>query len=165
MKHRMWKMILCLALVMTFAIGTAGAFAAQAQTVMILKVNTDGARVRSGSATGNQIITSLKKDTKVFFMGGTEGAYCLIRTADGIFGYVYREFLESYGVVRMDRIFYVTGDDVKLYKSPSTSASKRCTLSAYECVIVFAVSGNWAYVRRLNGTGGFVPTSYLQSVA
>ena len=97
MKHRAWKLMLCLALVMSFAIGSTGALAARVPTVMILKVTADGARVRTGSENGNEIITSLRKNTKVFYMGANDGAFCLIRTVDGIFGYVYRGFLEGYG--------------------------------------------------------------------
>ena len=164
MKRRVWKLVLCLALVMISVLGSTSALAAKTQTVMILKVNTDGARVRSGSDTGNQVITSLKKNTKVFYMGGTDGAYCLIRTAEGTFGYVYRGFLESYGVVRLDHIFYATEDDVKVYKSPSTSSSRAFKLSEGECIIVFAVRGDWAYIKRIDGSGGFVPTSKLHSV-
>ncbi len=165
MKHRVWKSVLCLALVMIFAIGCTSAFASSAQTVMILKVTADGARVRTGSANGNQVITSLKKNTKVFYMGENEGANCLIRTSDGIFGYVYRGFLRSYGSVRLDRIYYAASDGAKVYKTPSTSASRVASLSAGECVVVFAVSGDWAYVRHINGGSGFMLKSDLRSVA
>ncbi len=164
MKRRVWKLVLCLVLAMISVLGSTSALAAKTQTVMILRVTTDGARVRSGSDTGNQVITSLRKNTKVFFLGGTEGAYCLIRTADGTFGYVYRGFLEGYGVVRLDHIFYATEDDVKVYKSPSTNASRAFKLSAGECIIVYAVRGNWAYIKRIDGSGGFVLTSMLRSV-
>lgn len=164
MKHRAWKMILCLALVLTFAIGSTGAFAAKVPTVMILKVNTDGARVRSGSDTGNQVITSLRKNTKVFYMGANDGAFCLIRTVDGVFGYVYRGFLEGYGVARLDQIYYAAEAGVHVYKQPSTNASHSGKLAANECVLVFAIRGDWAFVKRLNGASGFMRLSDLNSI-
>lgn len=164
MKHRAWKLMLCLALVMSFAIGLTGALAARVPTVMILKVTADGARVRTGSENGNEIITSLRKNTKVFYMGANDGAFCLIRTVDGIFGYVYRGFLEGYGVARLDQIYYAAEEGVRMYRQASTNSSHVAKLVENECVLVFVVRGGWAFVKRLNGASGFMRTSDLISV-
>ena len=53
---------------------------------------------------------------------------------------------------------------VHVYKQPSTSASHSGKLAANECVLVFAIRGDWAFVKRLNGASGFMRLSDLNSI-
>ena len=56
----------------------------------------------------------------------------------------------------------VNTSSAKVYKKASTHSSKKTTLSKGQHVIVYQVKGNWAYIKTLGGTGGFVKKSALK---
>ena len=156
MKRNIIKVLVCLLLVATMV---AAPMSAMAKTVQIMKINVDGARLRSGPG-ASAIITSLKKGTKVFYAGKQIHAFCSVRTLGGKTGYVYKPFLSADGAVESKQVYYTTGK-CGLYKKPSTGSSRKATLSKHTYVVVFEVRGNWAYVKTTSGKGGFVKFSNL----
>ena len=80
-----------IALLAAMAVAPVGAMAAK--KVKILKVTTDGARLRTGPSSNYSIKTSLKKGSKVIYLGKTKNSFAHIRTSGGTEGYMYKGFL------------------------------------------------------------------------
>ncbi|MGI6239893.1 MAG: SH3 domain-containing protein, partial [Christensenellales bacterium] len=139
-----------LSLMLLTAAAPVGAFAAAPKTVYILNVENDGARVRKhpNSDTDN-VETSLRKDTKVFYLGKS-GAWTKIRSEYGVIGYTYAGYLKYYGAASLKSIYMATGR-TNIYKKPATSAKRVTRLSKGQHVIVYATQGKWAYVHTLSG--------------
>lgn len=161
MKRSGTRLLICTLLLIALTAGTLVASAAQS-TVMILETTVDDGRLRDGPSSSYNVLRTLSKGEKVFFTGQTSAAFCLVRTAKGEVGYIYRGFLTNYGIVRMDQIYYALGT-VNVYKRPSTDASRAGTLGAGEHVLVFLTSGDWAFIKTMNGGSGFARLSELSS--
>ena len=144
------KSALCIALaaMLLAAVPLAG-FAAN--TVTILRVTEDGARLRSAD---KEIITSLSAGTKVFYMDEKLGSNSKVRVSNGLEGYIYDEFLASYGSARLDNIYYASAAK-GVYRTPSTDDRRIATISENQYVIVLRTHGGWAFVKNLDGNGGF----------
>ena len=127
-------------------------YALASGNVKILNVTVDGARVRNEN---REIITSLKSGTKVFYLGKKIGSNSLVRISNGLEGYVYDGFLESYGAVKEDSIYYCSESSAKVYRYPSSDAKRLGSLSENQYVVVLRTRGDWAYIKNLNGKGGF----------
>lgn len=164
MRRNVFRMALCLVLVFVIGAASVTAFAAGSKVVSILKCNVDGGRLREGPSSAYEVITSLKKGEKVFYNNQKDGAFCYVRTLYGQTGYIYHGFLESYGAARADQIYYANDKSVRVYRRPSTSASKATTLGVGEHVIVYKTVGDWAYIKTLRGNSGFVKTGGLTQI-
>ena len=165
--RKFFKTMLCamlmLALTATPLLASPLNSAQAAGTMKMVKVNVQGGRLRKGPSSSYDIITSLDKGEKVFYSGKTKDAFSYVCTADGKVGYIYKEFLSGYGSVRASSIYYTRGKNVRMYKKPSTSASKAATLRKQQFVIVYKKAGNWAYVRTLEGKAGYIQLSKLKN--
>ena len=159
MKRRFLSMVLAILLIMATVIAPVSASAAS--KVKIMRVTTDGARVRKGP--GNyDVVTSVKKGSKVFYLGKTKTSFVKVRTSTGTTGYMYKGFLKAYGTCYKSQVYYSKKKNLAMYKKASTRSSKRTRLSKKQHVIVYQVKGSWAYVKTLGGTGGFVKKKYLK---
>ena len=158
----MKRRVLAILLLVTLLVGTviAPVSASAASKVKILKVTTDGARVRKGPSSAYEVKASVKKGGKVFYLGKTKNSFAYIRTSKGTTGYMYKGFLSAYGTCYKSQIYYCT-KKASLYKKASTSSKRVAKLSKRQHVIVYQVKGNWAYIKTLSGTGGYVKTSVL----
>ena len=163
MKHKYLRMIVCMTLVITMLVGSCPVASARSSTIKLLKVTADGARLREGGSSDYDVITTLKKGTKVFYYGKNSNYFCYVCTSDGKTGYVYKGYLSSYGTVRTDQIYYTT-KKATIYKKASTSSSKVTTIAKNRFVIILKKVGNWGYVQTLDGKSGFVLLSYFESV-
>ena len=134
--------------------------AAAATNYKIMRCNVEGGRLRKGP--GNySVITTLDKGEKVIYSGKMKNAFCLVATMDGKKGYIYKNFLSNYGVVRSDRLYHTVSRNTKLYKKASTSA-KSVTLKSRQFVTVYQKAGNWAYVKTMDGRGGYIQLSKIK---
>ena len=161
MKRRILMMAVSILLVATMLLAPVSASAASKKTVQILQVTVDGARVRKGPSSSYDVITSVRNGGKVFYLGKEKSSFYYVRTDHGAVGYMYRGFLKSYGACYKDQVYYAK-QKTKAYKKPSTHSSKKATLSKGQHVIVYQVKGNWAYIKTLGGTGGYVKKSMLK---
>ena len=165
--RKFFKVMLCalLMLVLTVSpiLATPAASAYAAGTMKMVKVNVQGGRLRKGPSSSYDIITSLDKGQKIFYSGKTKNAFSYVCTADGKVGYIYKEFLSSYGSVRASSVYYTTGKTVRMYKKASTSSSKAATLKKQQYVIVYKKARKWAYVRTLDGKAGYIQLSKLKN--
>ena len=164
MKGRIFRMALCALLVVSMVIAPVCASSATKNVLALLKTNVDGGRLREGPSSEYEVIRSLKKGEKVFYAGHVTSSFCLVRTSTGEIGYIYRGFLSDYGNVRADQVYYATADSVRVYKEPSTGSGRAGYLTNSEHVLVLRTSGTWAYIRTLNGYGGYVQMDYLESL-
>lgn len=162
-KRNFLRTVLCALLMLTLMAAPIlpESSAQAASTMKIMKVNVQGGRLREGPSSEYEVITTLSRGEKVFYSGKTSKAFCLVCTADGEVGYIYREFLSSYGTVRTSQVYYTVSKGVKMYKKPSTKASYT-KLKSKQFVIVYKKAGNWAYVKTLDGKGGYIPLSSLE---
>lgn len=162
--RRFFRVAVCLLLMIAMAatpmltVPSMNAYAASSYKVM--RCNVEGGRLRKGPG-DYDVITTLDKGEKVIYSGKMKNAFCLVATTDGKIGYIYKNFLSNYGVVRKDQLYYTATRNVKLYKKASTNA-KSVTLKNRQFVTVYQKAGNWAYVKTLDGKGGFVPLSKIK---
>ena len=158
--------MLCALLMLTLSIvppvAAPSNTAQAAGSMKIMKTNVQGGRLREGPSSEYDVITTLDKGEKVFYAGKSKNAFCYVCTADGKIGYIYKGFLSSYGTVRTSSIYYTRGKNVRMYKKPSTSASKAATLRQQQYIIVYQKAGNWAYVRTLDGKAGYIQLSKIK---
>ena len=165
--RRFFRVMLCVMLMLTMNIAAPVAMpsstAKAASTMQIMRTNVDGGRLRSGPSSNYDIITTLDKGDKVFYSGKTKNSFSYVCTESGKVGYIYSGFLSKYGTVRTASIYYTRTKSVRLYKRPSTGASKVTTMRNQQFVIVYEKAGNWAYVRTLDGKAGYVQLSKIKS--
>ncbi|MBQ3424802.1 MAG: SH3 domain-containing protein [Clostridia bacterium] len=156
------SVLLLVALLLSMLVMPVSAYAAT--KVKILKVTADGARVRRGP--GNyEVVVSVKKGSKVFYLGKTTNSFAHVRTAYGKTGYMYKGFLKSYGSCYLSQVYCSKKSSVSVYKSPSTRSKRVTKLSKRQHVVVYQVKGSWAYIKTLGGTGGFVKKSNLKKAS
>lgn len=161
MKRRAMALLLTMIVLASMFAIPVGASAASKKKVQILRVTEDGARVHSGPSAFYEVIGSLKKGQKVFYLDQIKNSFAYICNEKGYTGFVYKGFLERYGVVYKYQIYRSTKSKVGVYKKPSTKSGKVTKLSKNQHVIVYQVQGSWAYIKTLSGKGGYVKTSAL----
>ena len=159
------KRFLAILLTLTLLVSLAApvdAFAASKKksskkVVYILTIDNDGVRVRTDPSGGKDgkdenVLGSLKKGTKVFYLG-TTGAYYRICSEYGHRGYIYKGYPSYYGAVPLNSIYECDGA-TRMYKRASTRSKRVTTLRDGQYVVVYAVSGKWAYVHTISGKKG-----------
>ena len=127
----------------------------------IMKVNVQGARLRSGPGAYSWSSPSLKKGQKVLYGGKQKNAFCYVCTTGGRKGWVYKPFLSSYGAVNKKQVYRVTKSG-NLYKKKNTHSGHAASVKKNEYVFMYSVAGSWAYVKKTNGKGGYIKTSRLK---
>lgn len=163
--RRFFRAAVCFLLLILMAtsplIAAPSTTAAAASSYKIMRCNVSGGRLRKGP--GNYaVITSLRKGEKVIYSGKMKNAFCLVATTNGRIGYIYKNFLSNYGVVRSDRLYHTFTRNVKLYQKASTASRVAATLKDCQFVTVYQKAGNWAYVKTMDGKGGFVQLSKIK---
>ncbi len=163
----MKRKALAILLMVTLLVGmvVAPVSASAATKLKILKVTADGARVRKGPSSAYDVKTSVKKGGKVFYLNKTQNSFAYVRTSTGTNGWMYKGFLSSYGTCYKSQVYYSKKGSVSVYKKPSTKSKRVTKLSNKQHVIVYQVSGNWAYIKTLGGTGGYVKKSNLKKAS
>ena len=161
MKRRIVSMLLCVFLIASMLIVPTDALAASKKVVQILKVTVDGARVRKGPSSAYDVITSVKRGGRVFYLGKTKDSFCYVRTSTGETGFMYRGFLKAYGAVGVDQVYYCKAKSAKVYKRNGKSLRSIGKLYRNQHVIVYEVRGKWAYIKSLSGKSGYIRKSAL----
>ena len=160
MKRRVISLILVIVMLAAMAVAPAGALAAK--KVKILQVTVGGARLRQGPSSAYAVKSSLKKGSKVFYLGKTKNSFAHIRTSKGTEGYMYKGFLKNYGSCYKSQVYYNKKSRLNVYKKATTHSSKSTKLSRHQHVIVYQVKGSWAYIKTLSGKGGYCKASALK---
>ena len=161
MKKRVLWMAVCLVMILSTVIAPLSASAASG-TAKILKVNTN-ANLRDPDDY-QHVLSYMKSGTKVLWTGKTNKknkAFYLVTTTGGLTGYVYKDYLSSYGAVNLSQV-YKTRTAAKIYKKPSTSSSKVTSVGKGRYVLVYGTSSGWAYVKTTSGKGGYMKLSTLK---
>lgn len=161
MKRRLFPVMLIVVLLLSMAIAPVSASAA-AKKVKILTVTVDGARVRRGPSSAYQVLTSVKKGGKVFYLGKIKNSFAYVRTSTGTIGYMYKGYLRSYGSCYVSQVYYNKKGSLPVYKKASTGSGRVTTLGRRQHVIVYQVKGNWAYIKTMGGKGGYCKWSALR---
>ena len=161
---RVFVLMLALMLALSAVLPTVG-FAASKKnkTIYIVNVDNDGVRVRSTPNGGDNVMTTLKKGTKLFYLG-QEGAYYKVCSEfSTTTGYIYKGYVSYYGATSLNSIYRCNGKTY-VYTRPTTSSGRSATLKSGQFVIVRAVSGKWAYINTISGVKGYVKTSSLRDI-
>ena len=161
MKRRVISVILMVVLLLATVVAPMSAYADK--KVKILQVNVDGARLRRGPSINYDVITSLKKGAKVFYMGKMENSFAYICTSTGKLGYMYKGYLQSYGSCYKSQIYYnKKNTSIAVYKKANAKSKRVTSVGKKQYVIVYQIKGSWAYIKTLNGKGGYVKAKYLK---
>ena len=161
MKRKVLMMVLSALLVASMLLAPVSALAASKKTIQIMQVDVQDARLRKGPSSAYDVITSLDKGAKVFYLGKQKDSFYKIRTAYGVTGYMFRDFLKSYGACYSNQIYYST-KRATIYKKASGRSGRKGKISKGQHFIVYQVKGNWAYIKTRGGTGGYVKKSLLR---
>ena len=135
--------------------------ASAASTAKIYKVNVQGARLRSGPGNYSWSKPSLNKGQRVLYLGKHQNSFYYVYTSGGRKGWVYKGFLSSYGAVNKSQVYRATKAGY-LYKKGSSKSGHAGKVSKNEYLFVYSVKGRWAYVKKMNGKGGYIPASRLK---
>ena len=160
MKRKFLKPLVCILLAVSMLLAPLSAMAASSKAY-IMRVNVSGARLHSDTGADRTAIAKLAKGTKVLYWGSKNDAMCKVVTQSGKVGYIYKNYLSTYGVVKKSAV-YTTRATTKLYKRSGSSLKSNGTLSAGKYVVVYRTYGNWAYVKTMSGKGAYVNKSYLK---
>ena len=159
MKRRILKVLVCLVMIVTCMAPVAAT--AASKPAYILKVSADYARMRKGPYGSYDIITTLRRGTKVLYGGQNAGEYCKVYTTNGTSGYVYKKYLSTYGAVKKSNI-YRTKSSAPFYKRSGSSLKRSGSVAKNQFVLVYKKNGDWAYVKSLTGRSGYMKLSYLK---
>lgn len=156
---RFMKAVLCLVLTMLFVMAPLEAMAA---TTKIYTINADKVRVHSTAKQGlDNVITKLRKGTKVAYLGTSSRGWMKVRTERGVEGYVYKTYLSYNGAAKSSNLYKVKSS-TRVYKKNSTKSGRVTTLAKNEVVVVYATKGEWAAIETLSGKRGFIKKSQLK---
>ena len=161
MKRRILTLVLTVVLLASMVVMPVSASALNKTKVHILRVTVDQARLRAGPSSAYERITSLKKGSKVFYLRKMKDSFAYICTSNGVKGYMYRGFLEKYGMCYAYQVYRCKNSSANVYKKASTSSARVTRLTKNQHVVVYQVSGSWAYIKTLGGKGGYVKKSAL----
>lgn len=159
MKRRILKVLVCLVMIVSCMMPVAAT--AASKPAYILKVSNDYARMRKGPYGSYDIITTLRRGTKVLYGGQNAGEYCKVYTTNGTSGYVYRKYLSTYGAVKKSNI-YRTKSSAPFYKRSGSSLKRSGSVAKNQFVLVYKKNGDWAFVKSLSGRSGYMKLSYLK---
>lgn len=159
MKRNVWKSIVC-SLLMVVMLATSVP-ASAASVARIMKVNGDYVRMRASADEGGATIRRLRKGTKVLYWGKKDGSMYKVLTSDGKTGYVYGEYLTTYGAMKLNSV-YVTTASTKIYRRSGNSLKKSGTLAKGKYVMVMKTSGNWAYAKTMAGKSIYLQRDNLK---
>ena len=158
--RKILRSVICLALAAILL--AMPIFACAATTaVKICTVTEDRARLRDKN---RDIITSLPQGTKVFSTDEKVGSTTFVRVSNGLEGYIYDEYLEYYGAVKLDNIYYCSAASKSIYRIADYDAAKIGSIKENQYVVVLRTRGNWAYIKNMSGKGGFCPLDDLVKV-
>ena len=165
MKRKILKAMVCFMMILSCMMAPVSATtaAAASKAAYILRVNADYARMRTGPYGNYDIVTTLRKGTKVLYGGQYSGEFCKVYTTGGQSGYVYRKYLSSYGAVKKSNI-YRTKSAAAFYTRSGSSLKKVGTVPKNQFVLIYKKNGNWAYVKSLTGKSGYMKLSTLKKV-
>ena len=156
MKRNVIKSVLCF--MMILAMLMAPMTASAASVARIMKINTDWVRLRDAS--GAQV-ARLRKGTKVLYWGSKNDEMYKVMTSNGKTGYIYKDYLTTYGAMRLSSV-YVTTATTQMYNRSGSSLKKDGKLASGKYVMVYKTSGNWAYIKTMSGKGAFVQRDTLK---
>jgi len=156
MKRNVMKSFICF--LMIVAMLMAPMTASAASVARIMKINADWVRLRD--ANGGQI-ARLRKGTKVLYWGSREDDMYKVLTSSGKTGYIYKDYLTTYGAMKLSSV-YVTTASTQMYNRSGSSLKKDGRLASGKYVMVYKTSGNWAYIKTMTGKGAFVQKDTLK---
>jgi len=160
MKQKVFKIVVCMIMVLTCALAPVAASASNA--AYILRVNADLTRMRQ-TAGNSAVVRKLPAGTCVLYGGENAGAYCKVYLTNGVSGYVYKEHLSGYGAVSKNKV-YRTYTPADIYTRSGNSLKRRGTVPAGQFVLVYKTNGNWAFVKSVNGTSGYMKLNTMYKV-
>ena len=155
--------MLALMLALSAVLPSVGFAASKKKIIYVVNIDNNGVRARSEPHGGDNVMTTLKKGTKLFYLGQSGAYYKVCSEFSYTSGYVYKGYVSYYGAVAYDSIFRCDGRTY-VYTRPNSSARRSATLKDGQFVIVRAVSGNWAYIYTISGKKGYVKISSLEDI-
>ena len=160
MKRNFLKFVVCMMLIA--AMLAAPMSASAASMAHIMKINVSDARLRVAPG-DTEVISKLRRSTKVLYWGEEDDNYCKIATLDGEVGYVFEDYLSHYGTVKQSMV-YTNDSKISLYKKSGDSLKKSGSISADQLILVYKTSGDWAQIKTITGKSGYCKLSSLNKV-
>ena len=159
MKRSFLKGLVCLVLVLSMAI--APICASAASTAYILKVNAKNVRLHDRPGTDSNVIALLKRGTKVLYWGKISNQMCKVFTSSGKTGYVWKQYLSSYGAIKKSQIG-ITTKDTPVYKLSHGKLKKSGTTKKGTMVMVYGYNSSWVRCKSVSGKTGYIPRSAIK---
>lgn len=143
----------------------------------IMYVTGSTVNVRDKASSSGAVLTQLSKGTAVT-VGKLEGDFYAVTLANGIEGYISKNFLSSQSTsegptptpavtpgatpnTSNGKTMYVTGDGVNVRDKASSSGKVLTKLSKGDKVTAFETKDGWTYIEYASGKYGYFSPKYL----
>lgn len=158
MKRKFLKSLLSVLLIAALLAAPVSALASNAY---ILKVKVPGGSITRVRSASGEIISKLSNGAKVLYWGEKKGQMLKVMSASGQSGYIYQNHLKTYGAMNSKQLYRAT-KTATVYSRSGSSMRARGSISKGTPVIVYSMSGKWAYVRSMSGAGGYIKKNKLK---
>lgn len=134
---------------------------ASAVAATVVNVNT-AVNLRKGAGTNTALLGTVAKNAQVWVLGST-GDWYQIRTANGVEGYISKQYLRVTEATASETATVVNVNTaVNMRKGAGTDTAVIAQLKKGSIVNVLGASGSWYKVSTMDGKEGYVSKSYLK---
>ncbi|MDO4739808.1 MAG: SH3 domain-containing protein [Eubacteriales bacterium] len=125
-------------------------------------VNVSELNVRKGPGTEYAVLGTVKKGAVLTFVSNS-GGWWKVYASNGKGGYVDKQFLSPQSTQSSGN-YFVTANELRIRKAPSTSAGVLGTVEKGTLVTINRINGDWGYLSAGAGTKGWVALKYVSKV-
>lgn len=132
-----------------------------AVTATVVNVNT-AVNLRKGAGTNTSLLGTVAKGARVWVLGD-DGDWYQVRTADGVQGYISKQYLRISQAAAGETATVVNVNvAVNMRQGAGTDTTVIAQLKKGSVVNVLEASGSWYKISTMDGKVGYVSKSYLK---
>ena len=131
-----------------------------------IKVETtkDNLNIRTEADTYSDILTVVEKSgTYLYPVEDTSENWYKVRFADGVYGYVYKEYVKEAGAIKSS-VTLLSGAALRVSASDSAPVQKLCSIGTELSVTGIDTTGNWYYATAFNGEEGYIKATSISDL-
>lgn len=159
------RLISALLVAIMLVASSATAFAAMKKGE-VLSVKEDYARMRKSPQQGSDVLTKIRKGTKVSYLGEKNG-WIKIGLANGKSGYMYKTMLQRYSNAKVGKVYVSklkNGKRLTVRTKASTKSKAKVAVKNTTRMVLLEKKGTWGKVRVVKtGKVGYVNLKYLKA--
>lgn len=138
----------------------------KAAAVKKVQVAGTNINIRKGPNTTEEIVGTAQQDNVVDLIKNIDNEWALIRTQDGVEGYIASRFLQPVGTVNKkaesNKTVQVTGTNINIRQGPATDQPVIGVAQQGDVfTAVKTINNEWTEVRTADGNAGFIASQFL----